>query len=178
MTMPRNPIQNPAQAAEAVLAQCADCLSTLPDDAYAKASPVVMGSTIGQHVRHALDHFAAALASRAGDTIDYDRRVRGGAVEISREEALARIADLRAALNELEADTLAASVRIRVMLSGDGDEAEIPSTLARELAFAAHHAIHHHAMIAAIVHGFDLQPPEGFGKAPSTINHESAVRSD
>jgi hypothetical protein len=58
------------------------------------------------------------------------------------------------------------------MLSGEGDEAELTSTFAREVAFATHHAIHHNAMIAAIAASFGVTIPAGFGKAPSTVNHE------
>jgi len=177
MPTQRTAIENPAQAAQAVLQQCAEFLEALPDDAYARSSPILMGSTIGQHVRHGLDHFAAALTCVDGETIDYDRRVRGGAVETNRAEALSRIAALRSAVSGLDDRALAETVTVRVMLSGDGAEAELSSTLARELAFAAHHAIHHHAMIASIAKGFDIDAPEGFGKAPSTINHESVVRS-
>ena len=36
-----------------------------------------------------------------------------------------------------------------------------------------HHAIHHHAVMGAIAMEQGLDIPAGFGKAPSTINHES-----
>ena len=44
--------------------------------------------------------------------------------------------------------------------------------LGRELAFAAHHGVHHNAMINAICAELGVATPHGFGKAPSTINHE------
>jgi len=66
-------------------------------------------------------------------------------------------------------------VRVRVMLCADGQHAELGSTLGRELAFAAHHAVHHHAMVAAIAAEFGLSAPDGFGRAPSTIHHEHAA---
>jgi hypothetical protein len=47
------------------------------------------------------------------------------------------------------------------------------STLARELAFASHHAIHHHAMMKAIAQEHGQAAESGFGVAPSTLNHES-----
>lgn len=55
-------------------------------------------------------------------------------------------------------------------------EYSIPSTLARELGFSAHHAVHHLAMVRliAITTGAlaDSDIPHDFGKAPSTLNFE------
>lgn len=65
-----------------------------------------------------------------------------------------------------------APVRVRVMVSGDGAETELVSSLARELAFATHHAVHHQAMMRAIAGEFGVEASSDFGKAPSTINHE------
>ncbi|MEC9372793.1 MAG: DinB family protein, partial [Planctomycetota bacterium] len=164
-----------ALAASAVLEQCAGFLDALPDADYARASRSMMGSTIGQHVRHAIDHFNAALACLEDDiAIDYDHRARRTPVENDRAEGArvaARLAESLASVSDADA---ARSVRVRVMLSGDGREAELYSTLARELAFAAHHAVHHHAMIAAIAAEFGHTPPAGFGKAPSTLNYEQS----
>ena len=94
-------------------------------------------------------------------------------VESSRVAAREQITSLRAAISALEG-TGADEVRIRVMLSGDGREAVLRSTVAREVAFATHHAVHHVAMMRAIAleHGVELGAD--VGKAPSTINYEQA----
>lgn len=163
---------SPAGAARAALDQCAACLAGLPDEAYTRTSRAIAGSTIGQHVRHALDHFAAALAGADGETIDYDHRVRDTPVERSRAAGARAAAELAARLAMLTAADEDKPVRVRVMLSDAGDEAELGSTLGRELAFAAHHAIHHHAMMGAIAGELGVALPAGFGKAPSTLHHE------
>jgi hypothetical protein len=63
------------------------------------------------------------------------------------------------------------------MLSGDPMEFQLPSTVERELGFAAHHAIHHLAIVKVITQETLQLPqellPKDFGKAPSTINFES-----
>ena len=48
---------------------------------------------------------------------------------------------------------------VRCMLSAQGDEQRLRSSLAREIAFASHHATHHHAMMASIAleHGVDYR---------------------
>jgi len=161
-----------AGAAEAVLRQCAAYLGDLHDEAYTAPSKIMMGGAIGQHVRHALDHFAAALRAVDGDRIDYDRRDRNTPIETDRSVAGDEIAALADRLGRLGVSDLEAPARVRVMLTGDGEEATLASTLGRELAFASHHAVHHFAMIGVIGAEMGAPPPEGFGKAPSTLHFE------
>ncbi len=163
-----------ALAADALLAQCADFVRSMNDDAYSADSRVLPGGTAGKHVRHTLDHFAAIVTAHDdGAPIDYDHRERDLPMESLRHEALRIIEHVRARLAAQSAASLKASVRVRVMLAADGTEAELDSTLARELAFATHHAIHHLAMMKAIAAEFGIRCPESFGKAPSTLHHES-----
>jgi len=169
-------LPNVARAAGAVLDQCAGFLRELSDEQYSASCARMMDASIGKHVRHVLDHFSSALTAIEGETIDYDTRDRGTAIECRREEAL-RLADsLAGTLEVLTEPDAARPVRVRVMLSGEGDEAELASTLGRELAFASHHAVHHYAMIRAIAADLGLEAPEEFGKAPSTISHERSAR--
>lgn len=162
-----------AAAAVGALRQCAEFIARLPRAAYTAPSGAVAGSTIGQHVRHALDHFAAAAGAIDGAVIAYDHRERDTPIEHDPAAALAKMTALEKAVAQVDAAAGAAPVRIRVMLSGAGDEATLSSTLARELAFATHHAIHHHAMIATIAREHGVEPPKGFGRAPSTLHHEA-----
>ena len=165
-----------AAGADAVLCQCRDLLRAVTDDVYRAESRVLVGGTIGKHLRHTLDHIAAALAARDGGTIDYDHRERGVPVETDRAEASRVIDSLRARLAEVRGGSLDAPVRVRVMTDADGSEAELGSTRARELAFATHHAVHHQAMMRAIAAEFGVQTRPEFGRAPSTLNHDRATR--
>jgi hypothetical protein len=160
----------------ALLDQCAGFLTPIDRSAYTTPSPVLFGGTIGQHVRHSLDHFAAALTALDGATIDYDHRERGTSIETDPGAALDQITQMRGTLAGLAACDVLRAVRVRVMLSAEGEEAEIDSTLERELAFATHHAIHHNAMIAAISVEMKRPVPAGFGKAPSTLQYERTPR--
>jgi hypothetical protein len=137
----------------------------------------LVGASIGQHVRHSMDHMELAIlvAATAGQDLHYDMRVRGGTLEHDMEEAKKRIVNL---VTMLETVTSDGAVKAHFMLSGDsGDEVALESTLSRELGFIAHHAIHHMAMIKIIaIHhvgldGSDL--PSDFGRAPSTIHHDA-----
>jgi len=164
-----------AAAAIGVLDQCAVLVRSVSDFSYAAPSKVLPGGTVGKHVRHAIDHFAALLAGHERrETVEYDRRERGVPMESVRADALAAMADLRDRLEGLGASEMGTPLSVRVMLTADGCDAELRSTLGRELAFAAHHAVHHHAMIRAIAaeHGHSVS--DGFGTAPSTLNHSAS----
>jgi uncharacterized damage-inducible protein DinB len=163
-----------ALAAIALLDQCEGFIRQLAGGpAYAAASRAMPGGTLGKHVRHSLDHFRAVLdGAHLTQVIDYDSRARNVPMETLPEEALTAIAALRERLGCVHAGAVDQPVRVRVMLTGDGQSAELCSTLGRELAFATHHAVHHHAMMGVIAGEFGQRPPTDFGKAPSTISYE------
>lgn len=164
-------------AAIALLEQCACFIQSLPEAVYTADATTIRGGTIGKHVRHSLDHFVAAVSGLdSSEAIDYDHRARNVPMETERASALAAIRSLQARLASMTEQELTTPVRIRVMLATDGSGAELPSTLVRELAFATHHAIHHNAMMKTIAAEFGLDVGDEFGKAPSTLNFESAKR--
>jgi hypothetical protein len=159
--------------------------------------PLVQGS-VGQHFRHSLDHMeiAASIAEKPmGPTpeLHYDLRVRGSTSENDMDAATDRIFQI---IHKLEVVSLldqpadsntATSIvprqeipaRAFFMLSGNSDtEYALTTSIGRELGFAAHHAIHHMALVKLIATqtlGLDAVEdlPPGFGRAPSTINFDN-----
>lgn len=162
-------------AAARSLESCAEFLEGLDAHGYTRASARLFNSTIGQHVRHSVDHFVAVADSLDGAVINYDKRQRETPIEHDCATARDAIRALAARLEILTGDELAAPVRVRIMISSEGNEAELGSTFGRELAFATHHATHHFAMIASLAGEMDLAVPEGFGKAPSTVHHQRSI---
>jgi len=162
-----------AAAAAAILQQCSRFIQAMPEALYARDSRTIKGGTIGKHVRHSVDHFAAALGCLDSSCpIDYDHRSREVPMETSPAVAVRAIDALRLRLESLDERAVRNPVQIRVMLTGDGTEATLDSSLGRELHFAFHHAVHHHAMLKAIASEFNVETPADFGLAPSTINYE------
>lgn len=137
----------------------------------------MMRGTIGKHTRHSLDHFAAALSGfgRHAEEIDYDHRQREVPMETSRAAAISAIRAMNDSLVSIGPEADGQPVRVRLMLSGDGALGAFTSTLGRELAFAAHHALHHHAMMRVIADEFGVVCPPDFGKAPSTVHFEHST---
>lgn len=161
-----------AAGASAMLEQCVELLERLSPDLYTRPSDTMFGASIGQHVRHSIDHFGAAIEADA-ETIDYDHRDRGTPIERDVAAAIARCHDLRDKALAIEPCCDDERVTIRVMLASDGNTTDLRTTRAREIAFAMHHAIHHNAMIAVIAREFGIPVPDGFGKAPSTLEFEA-----
>lgn len=162
-------------AADSLLRQCAGLVSSVTDEAYRAPSRVLIGGTIGKHVRHSLDHFRALFdAALNGSEVDYDHRRRDVPAEVDRTAALTQIAEARWNLQRAGEFVAGQDVRVRVMPSSDGRTVVLQSTLGRELAFATHHGVHHHAMIRAIAAEHGCRVDDEFGTAPSTVNHERA----
>jgi len=158
-------------SALATLEQLAGVIEDMSDESY--ATPGAMGASIGQHVRHTLDHFRALADCTPGvGEIDYDQRERGVPVETDRGVALDEIRGVMTTLSGADAARLESGVTVRAVISGDGAEAPLESTFARELWFVTHHAIHHNALIMTVAREKGITLAEGFGRAPSTVNFE------
>lgn len=168
---PHAPCPTSATAA-AVLSQCAAFIADLPEGVYDRPCETMMGATIGQHLRHSVDHVAAILSGLDTGVIDYDHRDRGVPVETDPAVAAETISSVLDRLAHVDTETAARPVTVRVMLTSAGESADLASTVGRELAFAAHHETHHHAMIAAIAAHHGCPVPAGFGVAPSTLNYQ------
>jgi hypothetical protein len=161
-----------------------------------KSTDPFVGASIGKHFRHSMDHIERAALVAATDPypndiaeLHYDLRVRGGTVEWDMDEAKKWIKQVEGVFRNLSDTTthpeklMRRSVNAKFYLSGDeSDEFALPSTIARELGFAAHHAIHHLALVKLIATGHaQLDPsdlPEGFGRAPSTLHHDKELKKE
>jgi uncharacterized damage-inducible protein DinB len=148
-----------------------DLLDTLvtigPSQYVARPVPGVSGS-IGEHVRHALDHIGALVRADGFEPLSYDRRQRGTAVETDLHAAVEQIFHLMALVERHSNHSLDEPIQVTSKLSAAGDEVASWSTLGRELAFVASHTIHHQAQIALLMAVQGIHVPGRFGYAPST----------
>jgi len=164
----------PQQALARLLDDLGSVLLTLSPAAYmAKPLPGVSGS-IGEHVRHILDHAAAFASARPYGVLTYDRRERGTPIETDPGAALRAIFRLKAAIAHVDEATLESPVAVMTMLEHGEPSIAAWSTLQRELAFVASHTVHHQALIATLLAIGGDEVPDAFGLAPSTPR---AVRS-
>lgn len=156
-------------ALDRALADVAAVVSAVSSEAYrARPFPNLSGS-IGEHVRHCLEHVDALVSSDRSSDLSYDHRQRGTVVERDPAAALRSIQLLRI---KIAVGRWSASAHepifVSSTISGDGDVATGMSTLAREMTFVLNHTIHHQATIGLLASLQGCGVPEGFGYAHST----------
>lgn len=162
----------------AALAELAGFVQLLPAGVYAAPMSELVEATIGQHVRHCLDHFAALARGLDAGRIDYDARQRNTALERDAVAAAGVANDLAAALPALLADVATDTpVLVRAAAATHGAVPWLASTLGRELQFVASHTVHHLAMMAAVCRRRGIGLPDAFGVAPSTLRHRNATEA-
>lgn len=137
---------------------------------YASPCHHVFSSSIGQHIRHCLEHYEEFLrALRENRSLDYENRPRDPEVETDPVVARQRIEAVRTAFHEL----LPGSEGLVVRDHGTGFPSG--SSVARELQFLVSHTVHHFALISVIASTAGLNVPANFGVAPTTLkSRESA----
>ena len=158
----------PAMSLWRLLGEMERLLSEVDSDVYTARFATPVSGSIGEHVRHCLDHVSALIAVDSSSTLSYDRRQRGTAIETDPMEALSQILQLKAGLDVWGTRSLDQPIRVLSMLSATGDTVTSWSTLARELAFVVSHTIHHQAIIGVLLALRGHTVPERFGHSPST----------
>jgi len=129
---------------------------------------------VGAHLRHVIEHYEALLQPAGPGEIDYDARARDARLEACPRTARQRLAAVQARLQHWQGLDPAAPLRVhgRAGLMGEFGFV-VDSSVGRELAFVATHAVHHFALLKAHCLRQGLAVAEGFGVAPATRAHLS-----
>lgn len=150
------------------LDQLGALLSTVDARAYVARPAASVSGSVGEHVRHALDHVSALVAMSSDHALSYDHRYRGTSVESDPGVALQQTLTLCTALERWSAVDLDLPIQLVTTLTADGTAMLSWSTLGREVAFVINHTIHHQALIGVLLAWQGLAVPERFGYAPTT----------
>lgn len=156
-----------------LLTQLSDLVRLLDAEQFTTAPESTKCGAIGGHVRHVLDHLVAWLGGVEHGQVNYDDRQRDTDIESNPTAALHAIKHHTARLAEVSDEQLANPVQVLTSMTQCGSLVALPSTHARELAFVFSHTIHHNALIGTIARALDIDLPEHFGTAPSTIAHRN-----
>ena len=125
---------------------------------------------VGSHLRHLIEHWDALVFPAQPGCVDYDARPRDPALDTSPSLAHMRLLALRQQLASWGAGALAAPVHVRGVCGLAGESAfSVPSSIGRELAFVATHAVHHFALLKAHCLDHGIAIAADFGKAPATV---------
>lgn len=143
-----------------LLRQGGALIAELGDDVYRATSELLPQSTIGAHMRHALDVYTCILGSDG--RIDYEARLRDRRLETDRALAAGAFRRVMRSLERLVDDR-------PLFVRMEAEPAWAASTLMRELDAAANHTIHHYALIGVLLRAHGIEPPENFGVSPSTL---------
>ncbi len=158
----------PASALLRLLDELASLVGDLPRDLYCSHFAAPHSGSIGEHVRHCLDHVSTLLIADTAQALSYDHRQRGTTVENDPLAAVRQIRHLQDAIEPWSTRSLDEPIRVTSMLSAEGDSVAGWSTLGRELAFVMSHTIHHQAIIGLLLATRGYSVPNRFGHAPST----------
>lgn len=163
-------------AAGALLSQGEEMLIRVSQDAYTRRHPVAFNASIGGHYRHCLDHFTRLLRSRGHRDVNYDHRERDARIENEPGEALTLTRHLLFQLAHTPSDCLASPMRSRCSISDIHEPPPVTqSTFGREMVYVIAHAIHHFALISIMARLQQVELPEHFGMAPSTLKHHAGM---
>jgi uncharacterized damage-inducible protein DinB len=160
----------------AILRQGIALARDLDADEFRQPEPAAAGSSVGDHLRHNIDHFLAFLAGWETGRIDYDQRARDDRLATDPGAAAALQTQLLEGLTRIGADDLNREIRVH-MDSGPGDvvDSQAASSVYRELQFLISHTVHHYALIAFICRSRGRALPADFGVAPSTLRHRRSA---
>lgn len=148
---------------------------SLDETTYVARPIAEVSGSIGEHVRHCLDHIGALVAAQNARPLSYDLRERGTGVERDPAEALVTIMRLKSAVNRWGQRAMDEPIRVASLVTTDGDSVTGWSTLGRELAFVSSHTIHHEAMIAVLLALAAREVPDRLGLAPATPRRQSGA---
>jgi len=148
----------------------------LDTEGYCEPRAELAGATIGQHVRHCLDHYVTLASGIASGRLDYDDRSRSVEIECDRDCAITLSRSLLAKLVPvLQAADLTTLMQVRTASSTRGEVGWQRSSLGRELQFVVSHTTHHAAMVATSCRIRALPVAPEHGVAASTLRHRAAV---
>lgn len=151
---------------QAVLGELSDAIRQLDEHTYTTPIAVLSHATIGHHTRHTIELFECLIRGYDAGTVNYDLRQRNKQLESSPRFALGIIAS--------HMDQISVPDKDLMLESGLGSEIILTThtTYYRELLYNLEHAVHHMAIIRIGIESLtDLQLPESFGVAPSTMKY-------
>ena len=155
------------QAINTNLSSAISLIDTISDTTYTDTSVGPYHSSIGSHLRHALDFFDCIIDGLQSNAIDLTARKRDEKIATDRDAARAHIYHIQEELNSfigIHTDYL-----LHVTDNLGQGKVTIMYTLESILAQANTHATHHYAIISYMLQSLQVNVAiAGFGYNPST----------
>lgn len=155
-----------------VIDQAISLLNELDHNSFTQVLSPYFSGSIGQHLRHVIDHYENLFDGLAEGFVNYNQRKRFCSVEKSLEACSQALYNIRSKINALTTTQLSEALSILTEISiSEQDDALVASNVERELVFASFHAIHHYALIKIIRQMQHATVPPEFGYAPATLTY-------
>lgn len=154
------------------LLQIKHLTNNITEEYYQKPCENLFQTSLGQHIRHALEFYLCLFKGMETQVINYDERKRQRNIESSPTVATEVIDSIINKLDQIESNK---SLEIKAnYTSDDDDEICMHSSLYRELGFCLEHCIHHQALVKSGLKELEclyMVSPD-FGVAPSTLRNQ------
>jgi hypothetical protein len=171
--------QRLSAAVQDVLQQGLALLEDCTLESYRTVAPAPFEASIGQHYRHVLDHFVSLTMGISTGTIDYDQRARDRELETNLEVAKASTQMLMKFFASLTPNDYHRICSVLHSVSYSQNQQQTSSSnIERELAYCVSHAVHHFAIVRILCAQLQVQVPNEFGVAPSTLKHRAALAAN
>lgn len=152
-----------------VLQQVESLVVSCDVDDYAVPSQHSM-SSVGQHVRHILDHFMVFKDGLESHVIDYNIRSRGNPVETDPQAAANITLELIDWFQQTALENTTIDIISEISVA-DTQTMTIESNLARELTYLVNHTIHHLAYASLVAKQLNQPIGRDLGIAPATATY-------
>ena len=128
-------------------------------------------ASIGQHIRHIVDHFWALQEGLITGVVDYNLRHRNSALEKSGDVALDAVEKIQQWIHSLNKENKSLKVQTEVSVS-HAETIEVQSNFERELIYVLNHTLHHIAYACLLAKSLKINVPEYLGVAPATATFQ------
>ncbi len=151
--------------AKSVLQQKKRLLDMISAHDYVKKLPEYYNSSIGEHVRHSTQHYQKLITD---DVATYDQRIRHNDIETNHGSAKKAIGHIESYIDDISPNEMSKPLTVEFMADSTGTSYQIESTVARELSFVAHHAVHHLSIMSLMMRDMGYETDASIGLANST----------
>lgn len=158
-----------------ILDQVGEIIEQIPEVDYGRPQPMLGGSTLGQHFRHALEFYQCLMAGADTGTISYDHRNHDKNLEVDKYLALELITKIQGFITNAD---LNETLNLAVSYSPDTlDSVTVPSNMAREIVYNIEHVVHHMALVKIGLRESckGVIIPADFGVAVSTLKYQRSM---
>jgi uncharacterized damage-inducible protein DinB len=128
-------------------------------------------ASIGEHLRHSVEHFTVLLDGLGLGIIDYDNRKRNSDLERCPLALISAVRAISAQFLLLAGQSMTTPLEVRMLFAPNTEKLDVPSTLGRELGFVASHAIHHIAIVKLLMQSLGASLPREYGVGHATMLH-------